>query len=338
MQWLFDNALANLAGPTFLALYLTCFIFLAILLRLTLSLTNPTADDNLPIPADPDPFQIAYMRGGPPELIRTILVDLAEKGRIKEVTSQPKWYHFGATRRLWAISNPVDLGDGLPVIHRVVLDHFRHQPRQLDKVINQLMPEVQPHVKPLQAWLQNNGLTLSNSEKFRIGAFTFSAIALFDCIGLYKLLAALSHNRFNIGFLIFGLISGSLLLLMVGHRHPLTERGRAFLRDLRTAFDSLKSPTGRSLSADATNSLTGAHTSSLLAMSIFGVIALQNSEFDSLFHSFGPNALAASQMQNNTAMISSGCGSGGCSSGSSGIAGCGSGGCGGGGCGGCGGG
>jgi uncharacterized protein (TIGR04222 family) len=338
MQWLFDNTLANLSGPAFLALYLSCFIVLAILLRLTLSLTAPLPDENLPIPTEPDPFQIAYMRGGPPELLRTTLVDLVEKGRIKEVAMQPKWYHFGAIRRLWTISNAADLGRDLPVIHRLILDHFRHQPYQLDTSVTQLLPQVQPHVKPLQTWLQHNGLTLSSSEKFRVGALTFSAIALFDGIGLYKLFAALSHNRFNIGFLIFGMICGSILLLMIGQRHPLTERGRAFLRDLRTAFDSIKSPTGRSQTAEAAGSPLSGHSSSLLAMSIFGAIALQNSEFDSLFHSFGPNALAASQMQNNSAMTSSGCGSGGCSSGGGSGGGCGSGGCGGGGCGGCGGG
>lgn len=80
MDFLFDNPLANLYGPYFLIFYvsfITCTIIGYRFLRARIDKTAHYAIP--PIPVNPDPFEIAYLRGGANELARAAVFSLNQK-------------------------------------------------------------------------------------------------------------------------------------------------------------------------------------------------------------------------------------------------------------------
>ena len=65
MNFLFDNPLANMSGGWFLLLYGTIIVLTAITFKVYKSSLDWTAKLQLPlVPQTPNPFEIAYLRGG----------------------------------------------------------------------------------------------------------------------------------------------------------------------------------------------------------------------------------------------------------------------------------
>jgi hypothetical protein len=79
MDGYFDNPIGQMPGSAFLALYSLWFLLWLMVARLWGTFKQPATSAPVRIPSVPDPFQIAYLRGGVQELLRTLLVDLVEK-------------------------------------------------------------------------------------------------------------------------------------------------------------------------------------------------------------------------------------------------------------------
>src|SRR5438067_4383703 len=81
MRWSLLDAIATMPGPQFLVLY-ACVIALTLFVcRLLLRRADSTAA--LPpalVPSEPDPYEIAYLRGGEKELTRLLICELIERG------------------------------------------------------------------------------------------------------------------------------------------------------------------------------------------------------------------------------------------------------------------
>ena len=337
MDWLFDNPIGQMYGPAFLALYTVWFIFWLFVARYVGTSRPASPPAPLSIPPNPNPFHIAYLRGGIPEVFRTVFVDLVEKKRIIEIKLERRWYQVGQIPSKWTLADPRDFGQDLTQLHQIVINGLRSNPCTIKEALQQMWQPLLRYGEELRFALQQQGLINSEEDTKRAQTLSRAAILSFVSLGAYKLIAAIYHQHLNIAFLIMGMAVGSLFLFFVSKRSPMTERGSQYLKDLRIAFSALKSPSRRR--DYLTNNVSSDQRSpTVLAMGIFGLVALQNSELDPLLHAFGPQGLAASSHSTGwTNQIASGCGSGGCGSGGCGSGGCGSGGCGSGGCGGCGG-
>ena len=87
MDILLDNPLATMYGPYFLILYGFVIFFVLVILAIIKSGVDDT--DELPIPPIPlqiDPYEIAYLRGGTNEVVRSVVFSLMQKGFIEMKT------------------------------------------------------------------------------------------------------------------------------------------------------------------------------------------------------------------------------------------------------------
>jgi uncharacterized protein (TIGR04222 family) len=255
------------------------------------------------VPIDPDPCEIAYLRGGENEVLRLIILELIQRKYLKVEGDS-----FGR--------NP-----GSPDV-RHLEEPFRSCYSELAKGMkasevfqSRLPATVKRHCQEIDSALMQNSL-LHNPQLLRLRwQAAFPAALLIAGLGTYKLMVALAKGRSNVGFLLMLGIGGIIGLAAVStHALPrCSRRGREYLQKLRTAFDQLR-PRGKTYST-----ASALDPNLLLLASVFGISILADSAYASYHKAF----------KRASADSSGGCGSG-----------CGSscgGGCGGGGCGGCGG-
>src|SRR5690606_29739233 len=102
MNFLFDNPLATMSGPMFLAFFV---VFIIVTLAvLAIAKSNIDKTNRLPVPAIPpqiDPFEIAFLRGGENELARSVIFSLVHKGFLEIVNSDG-----GSIRRVEGAKDP----------------------------------------------------------------------------------------------------------------------------------------------------------------------------------------------------------------------------------------
>lgn len=89
MDFLFDNPLANMFGPYFVVLYTAFLVSTVIVFRISKSRLDKTAHLSLPpVPQNPDPFEIAFLRGGANELARAVIFSLNQKNLVKFINEE----------------------------------------------------------------------------------------------------------------------------------------------------------------------------------------------------------------------------------------------------------
>ena len=86
MGWLFDNFLANMPGPSFLVFYPICAGVILAAAYFFIAMQDTTGGRPPPaIQGAVDPYELAYLRGGINEIIRTAVYSLRQKGLIEIV-------------------------------------------------------------------------------------------------------------------------------------------------------------------------------------------------------------------------------------------------------------
>lgn len=311
MDWFTSNPLAQMPGPSFLLLYVCAAVVTVVMAAARIRAADTTAETApFPVPTDPDPYEVAYLRGGGNEVTRAVIFSLIERGCLTVSDEKdPKKQQIGR------VPNPLRL-DALSPLERRVFDWFS-RPYKAQEVFQSNLPqEVEPHCAPYEARLRMNDL-LAPSGVATAGLIAWLAgAAVITFLGGYKLVASLLRGFDNVGFLVVVGIAANVVLLWTCFRtRRLSARGEAYLRDLRLAFEPLKH---RKLLAPSSD------TASLLPLlvGVFGVSVLAGTPFR-----YYPDMFK--QASSGGASCGGGCGA---SCGASCGGGCG------GGCGGCGGG
>jgi uncharacterized protein (TIGR04222 family) len=322
MDILFDNPLAAMDGIYFLILYVSVIVFTVT--TLGFSRTSLDETDRLGIPAIPphvDPFETAYLRGGPNELARTIVFSLRQKGAIVIANGEKVAY----LRPAETTPRP-----SLTEIEQKTLGWIGYE-REVGEMFsrkNSLVNELTPWTDNYNFGLERRQLLWSRELANKFWRRTGIALSIIAGLGLYKIAAALTIGQFNIFFTILLMIGGMITAGIVGRRPHRTKLGDAYLDRLRLVFEPTKYSI-ESLNEDLIEK--GAVTSGslasvdpvLISVGIFGTAALTGVLYPDVNEAFGK-----SQQDSGSSGGGSSCGSS-CSSGSSS---CGSG------CGGCGGG
>ena len=327
MDFLFDNPLANMPGPEFLVLYILFIITTIIVFRVLKNRLDRTAHFTVPpIPHNPDPFEIAYLRGGANELARAVVFSLAQKNLLKFVND-----------------------DKISQIHPIVFEYDRRslQPIQLtalnwfgtsrdtkemfskDGLVNAL----KPYADTFQSRLEMQHFFPDAEMNRRNTRLTIQAFLIFGGLGAYKFVAAFYNGYSNIFGIIFITFIGMFVLGLAAKMPRLTKLGKTYLERLQIAFDKIK-PSNHyaSLNVSPVPSATFAAVDPfLLSVGVFGGAALAGTIYSDYNRTF---ERAQNQSANSSGGCGAGCGSGSSSSGGDGGSGCSSG-CGGG-CGGCG--
>lgn len=348
MEFLFDNPLANLPGQLFLMLYATVIAAAIITFQIFKRRFDTTQQTTLPpIPSNPDAHEIAFLRGGSNELVRSVIFALNRKGFLQVDT---------------------DLKNKSAIIRQTATKPAKHELNSLEQKVykwfaveqtpknifakNGLTSELELFAATYEQNLRKHNLLTGADVQSRVTRFKWKLFACVAALGSYKLLAALAHERYNIGFLELMTVAALVTFALMNNLPRISALGKLYLERLQLAFDRLKSPPQINQvmpSAIVQTSVARKATAfsavdpMLLAVGVFGLGALTGTPYDNYHQAFH-----RAQQQQAGAGAASSCGSGcgstwdssssgggsSCSSSDGGGGSCGGGSCGGGGCGG----
>ena len=116
MFWLLTNPIADMYGPYFL-------LFYGVVIAVTLGIAwwmvrryDPTADLPPPqVPYKPDPYEIAYLRGGVNEVVRAAIVSLTQRGYVRVTQGEKLFGILTPEERIERASNPPELHHLSPI-------------------------------------------------------------------------------------------------------------------------------------------------------------------------------------------------------------------------------
>ncbi|MCU0239024.1 MAG: TIGR04222 domain-containing membrane protein [Pyrinomonadaceae bacterium] len=311
MNFLFDNPIANMQGSIFLIFYGVLISITALTFYLSKSKLDWTANQPIPlVPQNPDPYQVAYLRGGENELIRTLIFSLTQKGFLLLTNyDNTSYISLAQNQPNWTT---------LTELERSILGYFQTS-RETKEVFSGLSNVIAPFATQYEQQMVNNHLVTPKEVIYKVRVFSFIAFGIVALIGGYKFLAAVMQGRSNVIFLVIFTIVAFIIFMILGKTKRLSQKGEKFVEAIQNAFDKLRY--NQKIQANSTT--FNSFDPTLLAMGIFGTSVLIGSQYNDFEQAFQRSSVSGGSS------CGSACGSSSCSSGSDG---------GGGGCGGCGGG
>ena len=205
MDWLLNNPIATMYGPHFLVLY--GLVILVTLAGCWWACREPRADSLPPVPSKPDPYEIAYLRGGEAEVTKLIALDLIQRGYLETGAGD---------RQLGQAGNAPDARH-LTQIERQVFDRLK-TPLDVESLATDasLGTAIASHAAPYEQRLQGESLITTRTQKDSVRQARIFGALLIGGLGGYKLYAALSSGHSNVLFLIImGLSSAVLTVWLV---------------------------------------------------------------------------------------------------------------------------
>lgn len=302
MDALFNNPIAQMYGPYFVLFYST-FIGVTLVIS-TYLLRDKTASVPLPsIQEKPDPYEIAYLRGGEKEVLKLVTVSLIQLGyleirnnQIQQIPTHPNLH-------------------SLKPLEKKIFDYFLIGKNVQELIHNQSAPqEISNECLSYQKWLTEEQLLTTPQDRSTTNQIITIVVAIILSLGIYKLVSALSQGHNNVGnlttIMVFVAISWLTYICDLPQQR-LTSRGQTYLQQLKNAFAQLNPTFPTPPTQQGYNSL--------LLLSIFGGEALAsttNSEYAKVIYP------VISYSGKKTSSTGGGCGSS-CGGGCGGCGGCG---------------
>ena len=240
-----------------------------------------------------DPFQIAWLRGGPLEAARIAVVSLVDRGLLQVTGS-----------RMTATSHRPR---GLHPIESAVLANCSHTSGNAAKVLSAVA--VRAACRKTAEPLIRLGLAPSDEAQRQRMLVAALAGLLVVVVGLVKLVVAIQRGRSNVGFLIVLIIVAAAFFFWLSRPRWRTGRGKRMLADLRRLMSSRRAGIrGKPKTSEI-----------MLFAAAFGLTGLAGySQLQAAYAGTRPQSSGSSCGSSSCGSSSSGCGGGG------GCGGCGS--------------
>lgn len=301
---LLHNFIADMPGPNFLFFYAAVIVVTLIVCGILRRMGDTTASLPAPlIPTQPDPYEIAYLRGGEKEVAQVAVFNLIQRNFLQIVKT-------GFKRRIQQVM-PLPNSNLLYPMEHTVFDWFS-TPRTASQTFSSTLSNLlTTFCTPYQRRLEEEQFLSSSQMKVAAGRTWLLGALIIVGLGGYKLYVASVKGYSNVGFLIFMGIFAFIILTSVCTVPRLSTRGKEYLRQLQRAFEPLK--------AKIAEGTVAAHdTAYMLTVGLFGVSVLARtpySEYQKMYRT------VSSSSSNGGS-----CGGGSCGGGGGGCGGCGSGG------------
>jgi uncharacterized protein (TIGR04222 family) len=302
MDALTNNALVDMPGPTFLAFYAVVSAITLVALNLLLRIDSTSDRPPPPVPTRPDPYEVAYLRGGVGAVIQLAAYALKCREMIEMQAG-------GRIARVSGLADPTN-----PIEARVLDEVGLGETASNLLSSRALRASLEGKCEIFRQRLERQDLIAKASARARAYGLTAIAGAALVALAAWKIVVAEGRHHHNVGFL-FAEAAAAVVLLVVSvqiaTRSPASQRGRAYLNRLKAAY----SGHATALASSTSRFDPVASGLALAAVGALGFSALRGTSDEAFAREFNKNSASG--------------GGGGCGSG---------GGDGGGGCGGCGGG
>jgi uncharacterized protein (TIGR04222 family) len=317
------ESVGNLPGPEFLAVYLAVIFVTLAVVWTARWYTDSSRWILLPeVAPNPDPYELAWLRGGEAEVLRLAIFSLLERGLLTKADDN----------RIGQASVDQAALNGLVPLELALFEHFA-VPQSAGELFRGDAPWRLRDACLLYG-TRMEGEQFLITSKMRLQRVFNAMMGGLVIVGLgaFKLDVALSRHKTNVGLLIALAALSCIALILLARSGRLSARGKSYLDRLKVAYGGLT----RSADEPAEGE-SRFDPNVLLYAGLFGVGALGASyllDYRELFPRMGAHSGSSSGSCGGAS-----CGSCGASASSScgGGSGCGGGSCGGG-CGGCGGG
>jgi uncharacterized protein (TIGR04222 family) len=256
------KSIAEMHGPQFLFAYAAATVMTVLIARWWISCRDSSRFLAAPqIPSDPDPYEIAYLRGGENEVLRVVLFRLLQDGALRvlfesETSVVKKTFMEGSSH------------SGLRTMEQEIA---ARSAGQASKEVFQdpwIKFQVAGDCSRYRDRLERERLLVTSQEKTQFTRIAAVGIILILMLGAYKLTTALATGHTNVAFLIVIALAGPAILWKTCVPR-LTNRGRKYLRNLESAFGEWKQRKSEI-----------AESQLLLLLSIFGVAVLSGTTYD----------------------------------------------------------
>lgn len=289
------NPIANMYGGEFLIFYaLTIALTLAICWFSVRRLDRTT---NLPpplIPSQPNPQEIAYLRGGENEVTRLVIFELIQRGYL-----QVRENKIDRSTKNQDFLN-------LSSLETEVYSFFVRAKTASEILNSSLLAKVKKYFADYEQQLQNQQLLFPEKIKTLVRRISALGTLVILELGGYKLIISLIKGRSNVGFLIVMAIFSITFLNTICQIPRLTQRGKTYLKRLQQAFGQLKQQTTIDSSFDPHNSNLS------LLVAVFGVSMLAGTPFSSISQTFERASVSGGSSGSCGSSCGSSCGGGGC--------------------------
>jgi len=232
------NPITEFSGAEFLVFYAIVIGITVAICWLRRQSNNTTASlPLLPVPEHPDPYEIAYLRNGENELACVAIVRLMEEQFLRVTTEK---LAFWRTKK-WIEQNPGHPDAGkLDALEKSIFEMFLNS-RTMDEAFKKdLEGRLGAYAVPYERELISERLLTSEDEKSEGTTTAFVAAAVIAVIGASRWYVGFMRER-PVGFLIFMGLIGLSIAMSVATPDRLTERGKAYLKNIQDKWTSLRS-------------------------------------------------------------------------------------------------
>ncbi len=307
--------ISDMPGRQFLVVY---GIFSAIVLvGVWLLLRSSDKTHLLPplfLPKHPDPYEIAYLRGGANAVTRLGIVDLVQR-RYLETTEESTGRSGSTEKRIRQSVSRAEV-EHLSSLQQTVFNGFRDPQRPGDLFRSRgLASSVELFCQSYKQRLELESLLLPRGARMLRTVVRLGAIAALLGLGGYKLTAALTTGHYNVFFLILLTGLASIIAAIMYYPTRLSRRGRDYLKRLQETFSE------HDMEPATDNAIAAPDGLLLLGVGLMGMGHLADTDYASLQEVFRASG------QGGAGGCGDGCG-GGCGDGCGGGCGDGCGGCG----------
>ena len=242
--------IADMYGPDFLILY-GCVIAVTLLGCLWVVRSRDRTKDLPPLRTAkaPDPYEIAYLRGGENELTRLVIFGLIQRGYLEVIEEKENWWQ-GLKTRIGANMPKQRLAQSashperryLSPVGREVFDNFSTS-REASEIFGDLaLPDrIKRYCHVFDERAEREQLLYPGELIQATWVVGLTGALIILGMGGYKLLAALATGHTNVAGLILMGSSGLLCLGYFLQPPRLSLRGQRYLEQLKHDFEYLLS-------------------------------------------------------------------------------------------------
>ncbi len=219
--------LDNMPGPQFLGLYVGVIVATAVTCFLTLRYSGSrSASVDAQIPANPDPYEVAFLRGGRSAVQSLVLVDLAYKGYIRQRTAIGGLF----VRQVEGAPDPFKLPEPIrEIFHAIGKGEEPLRKLLLSRRVREAFDRL---IKPYETRLSDRFIVPS-LKRWQVYLF---GLAVVIGLGGFKLADALAEGRRNVAFLIFFGLVGMMALGLATAGVRLTAAGSRYLKRIQVGY------------------------------------------------------------------------------------------------------